>query len=69
MTFTLAVTPTEVIGLSFVVKSNLAIYVADLLRELMLKLREMQRNRAVLFCITIDNAPIHLKELIEPLAK
>ena len=39
MTFTLAVTPFEVIGLSFVVKSNVAIYVADFLRELMLKLR------------------------------
>ena len=35
----------------------------------MLKLREVQRTRDVLFCITLDNAPIHLKDLIEPLAK
>jgi len=41
MTFTLAVSPNKVIGLSFVVKSNLAIYVADFLRELMMKLREV----------------------------
>ena len=39
MTLTLVVTPEEVIGLSFVVKSNLAIYVADFLREVMFKLR------------------------------
>ena len=39
MTLTLAVTPEEVIGLSFVAKSNLAIYVADFIREVMLKLR------------------------------
>ena len=45
MTFTLAVTPEEVIGLSFVVHGNIAIYVADFLRELMLKLRKVQRNR------------------------
>ena len=41
MTFTLAVTPFEVIGLSFVVKSNVAIYVADFLRDIMTKLREI----------------------------
>ena len=69
MTFTLAVIPEEVVGLSFVVKSNLAIYVTDFLRELMMKLRNIQKDKAVKFCITIDNAPIHLKELIEPLAK
>ena len=40
MTFTMAVTPEEVVGISFVVNSNVAIYVADFLRELMLKLRE-----------------------------
>ena len=36
MSFTLAVTPEEVIGLSFVVKSNLGIYFADFIREVML---------------------------------
>ena len=59
MTFTLAVTPFEVIGLSFVVKSNIAIFFADFLRELMMKLRKVQENKAVKFVITIDNARIH----------
>ena len=45
MTFTLAVTPEEVIGLSFVVNSNIAIYFADFIRSIMVKLREMQRER------------------------
>lgn len=40
MTFTLAVTPEEVIGLSFVVNANIGIYFADFLRDVMLKLRE-----------------------------
>jgi hypothetical protein len=39
MTFTLAVTPEEVVGLSFVVGGNIAIYFADFLREVMHKLR------------------------------
>ena len=69
MTFTLAVTPNEVIGLSFVVKANVAIYFTDFLREVMYKLREIQRSNPVKFCITIDNARVHKKELIEPLAK
>jgi len=41
MTFTLAITPEEVVGLSFVVKSNVSIYFTDFLREVMLKLREI----------------------------
>ena len=41
MTLTLAVSPKEVVGLSFVVNSNIAIYVADFIRDLMLKLREV----------------------------
>ena len=59
MTFTLAVTPQEVVGLSFVVKSNVGIFFADFLRDVMYKLREIQRNNKVKFCITIDNAKIH----------
>lgn len=43
MTFTLAVTPQEVVGLSFVVKSNVGIYFADFIRELMNKLRDIQK--------------------------
>ncbi len=68
MTFTLAITPHEVVGLSFVVKSNIGIYFADFIRDLMLKLRKVQANKQVKFFITIDNAKIHLKELVEPLA-
>ena len=59
MTFTLAVTPFEVIGLSFVVKSNIGIFFADFLRDVMVKLRKVQQNVAVKFVITIDNARIH----------
>jgi len=44
MTLTLAVTPYEIIGLSFVVKSNLAIYFGDFMQDVCLKLRELQRN-------------------------
>lgn len=40
MTLTLACSPQEIYGLSFVVNSNLAIYFADFVRELMKKLRE-----------------------------
>ena len=40
MTLTLAVTPYEILGLSFVVKSNLAIYFGEFLQEVTLKLRE-----------------------------
>lgn len=40
MTFTLAITPEEVIGLSFVVNSNVGIYVADFIRDVMYILRE-----------------------------
>ena len=40
MTFTLATSPKEVVGLSFVVKANIAIYFADFIRDLMLLLRE-----------------------------
>ena len=69
MTFTLAVTPEEVVGLSFVVNSNIGIFFTDFLREVMLKLRKVQRNNKAKFCITIDNARIHMRELIEPLAK
>ena len=69
MTFTLAVTPYEVLGLSFIVNANVAIYFADFVRELMNKLRDIQKLKAVKFCITIDNARIHKKELIESLAK
>ena len=69
MTFTLAVTPQEVVGLSFVVKSNVGIYFADFIRELMNKLRLVQKNNPVKFCLTIDNARIHVQDLLEPLAK
>ena len=69
MTFTLAVTPYEVLGLSFVVKSNIGTFFADFLKDVMYKLRDIQRNQKVKFVITIDNAHIHQQELIEPLAK
>ena len=69
MTLTLAVTPEEVIGLSIVVNANLGIYFADFLRDVMYKLRENQKVKQVNYVITIDNARIHKKELIEPLAK
>ena len=69
MSFTLAVTPVQVIGLSFVVNSNLGIYFADFVRDLMYKLREIQEKNEVKFCLTIDNARIHRIELLEPLAK
>ena len=59
MTFTVAVTPTEIVGLSFVVNSNIAIYFTDFVRELINKLREIQKEKPVKFCITIDNARIH----------
>ena len=41
MTFTLAVTPYEVLGLSFVVKSNVGVFFADFIKEVMYKLREI----------------------------
>ena len=41
MTLTLAVTPNKVMGLSFVTKSNVGIYFADFLREVMYKLRKL----------------------------
>ena len=41
MTFTLAVTPEEIQGLSFVVNANVAIYFTDFVRELMNKLRQI----------------------------
>lgn len=41
MTFTLAVSPKEIMGLSFVVKSNVDIFFADFVRDLMYKLREV----------------------------
>ena len=44
MTLTLAITPYEIIGLSFVVKSNLAIYFGDFMQDVCIKLRELQRN-------------------------
>ena len=59
ISFTLAITPREVVGLSFVAKSNIGIYFADFIRDLMLKLRKVQANSQVKFCITIDNAKIH----------
>ena len=59
MTLTLAVTPEEVVGLSFIVNSNVGIFFAEFLREVMLKLRKIQEKNAVMFCITIDNARIH----------
>ena len=59
MTFTLAVSPEEVIGLSFVVHSNIGIYVTDFIRDLMYELREKQRYFDKKFVITIDNARIH----------
>ena len=59
MTFTLAVTPNEVLGLSFVVNSNVGTFFADFIKDVMYKLREVQRNRKVKFVITIDNAGIH----------
>ena len=59
MTFTLAITPHEVVGLSFVAKSNIGIYFADFIRDLMLRLRKVQANSQVKFFITIDNAKIH----------
>jgi hypothetical protein len=69
MTFTLAVSPEEVIGLSFVVYSNVGIYVSDFIRGVMYELREKQRLSDKKFFITIDNARIHKQELLEPLAK
>ena len=60
MTFTLAVSPYEVVGLSFIVNANVGIYFADFVRELMYKLREIQEKNAVKFCLTIDNARIHM---------
>ena len=60
MTFTLAVTPEEVVGLSFIVNANLGIYFTDFVRELMYKLRKIQEKNAVKFCLTIDNARIHM---------
>ena len=45
MTFTLAVTPEEVIGVSFVVNSNIGIYFADFIRDVMKKLRENQEKK------------------------
>ena len=59
MTFTLAITPEEIVGLSFVVNSNIGIFFADFIRDVMLKLRNIQKDNAVKFCITIDNAKIH----------
>lgn len=41
MTFTLAVTPYEVMGLSFVVKANVGVFFADLIKDVMYKLREI----------------------------
>ena len=41
MTFTLGVSPYEVVALSFVVNSNIGIYFADFLRDIMTKLREI----------------------------
>ena len=41
MTFTLVVTPYEVLGVSFVVKSNYGIFFADLIKDVMYKLREV----------------------------
>ena len=40
MTITLAVSPFEIIGCSFVVTSNLGIYFADFVRDVMLELRK-----------------------------
>ena len=59
MTFTLAVSPYEVVGLSFVVNANVGIYFAHFIRDVMQKLRKIQKDKAVNFCITIDNARIH----------
>ena len=44
MTLTLAVTPYEIIGLSFTVHSNIAIYFADFMRTLLVELRKRQRT-------------------------
>ncbi len=41
MTFTLAVTPYEVLGLSFVIKSNVGVFFADYIKDVMYKLREI----------------------------
>lgn len=40
MTLTIAVTPYEILGLSFVAYSNITIYVSDFIRDVMMKLRE-----------------------------
>jgi len=40
MTITLAISPFEIIGLSFIVKANLGIYFSDFVKDVMLKLRE-----------------------------
>ena len=40
MTLTLAVTPYEILGLSFVVNSNIAIYVGDFLQDVVKNIRE-----------------------------
>ena len=42
MTLTVAVTPYEILGLSFVCNSNITIYVSDFIRDIMIKLRERQ---------------------------
>ena len=69
MTFTLCVTPEEIIGLSFVVRSNVGIFVTDFIRDVIYDLRKKQQFSDKKFVITIDNARIHEKELIEPLAE
>ena len=40
LTLTVAVTPYEIIGLSFVANSNITIYVSDFIRDVMMKLRK-----------------------------
>lgn len=59
MTFTLAVSPDEIIGLSFVVHGNVGIFVTDFIRDVMNELRKKQKLSDKKFVITIDNARIH----------
>lgn len=59
MTFTLAVNPEEIIGLSFVIFGNVGIFVADFIRDVMHELRKKQQYSNKKFVITIDNAGIH----------
>ena len=40
LTLTVAVTPYEILGLSFVARSNIAIYFGEFMQEIMMKIRK-----------------------------